>query len=88
MGLMFGIDLRLSFSTNWSPLGFGFSQDLFGVSMVVPLLSLHVKSLGVSPIVAGVVGKCLILLICKGHSFRSSEITQPLTSYHPKGNRK
>ncbi|XP_057607249.1 major facilitator superfamily domain-containing protein 9 [Chionomys nivalis] len=30
--------------------------DLFGVSMVVPLLSLHVKSLGVSPIVAGVVG--------------------------------
>ncbi|CAH7233770.1 major facilitator superfamily domain-containing protein 9 [Phodopus roborovskii] len=30
--------------------------DLFGVSMVVPLLSLHVKSLGVSPAVAGVVG--------------------------------
>ncbi|XP_021490505.2 major facilitator superfamily domain-containing protein 9 isoform X1 [Meriones unguiculatus] len=30
--------------------------DLFGVSMVVPLLNLHVKSLGVSPIVAGVVG--------------------------------
>ncbi|XP_027242546.1 major facilitator superfamily domain-containing protein 9 isoform X3 [Cricetulus griseus] len=30
--------------------------DLFGVSMVVPLLSLHVKSLGVSPVVAGVVG--------------------------------
>ncbi|XP_052600963.1 major facilitator superfamily domain-containing protein 9 [Peromyscus californicus insignis] len=29
--------------------------DLFGVSMVVPLLSLHVKSLGVSPAVAGVV---------------------------------
>ncbi|XP_062066007.1 major facilitator superfamily domain-containing protein 9 isoform X2 [Lepus europaeus] len=30
--------------------------DLFGVSMVVPLLSLHVKSLGASPIVAGIVG--------------------------------
>ncbi|XP_044628998.2 major facilitator superfamily domain-containing protein 9 isoform X2 [Equus asinus] len=30
--------------------------DLFGVSMVVPLLSLHVKSLGASPTVAGVVG--------------------------------
>ncbi|XP_010990193.3 major facilitator superfamily domain-containing protein 9 isoform X1 [Camelus dromedarius] len=30
--------------------------DLFGVSMVVPLLSLHVKSLGVSPTVAGIVG--------------------------------
>ncbi|XP_017655406.2 major facilitator superfamily domain-containing protein 9 isoform X2 [Nannospalax galili] len=30
--------------------------DLFGVSMVVPLLNLHVKSLGASPIVAGVVG--------------------------------
>ncbi|KAL1771326.1 major facilitator superfamily domain-containing protein 9 [Sigmodon hispidus] len=29
--------------------------DLFGVSMVVPLLTLHVKSLGVSPVVAGVV---------------------------------
>lgn len=48
-----------------SPLGFGFSQDLFGVSMVVPLLSLHVKSLGVSPVVAGVVGECVILLIAK-----------------------
>ncbi|XP_031223202.1 major facilitator superfamily domain-containing protein 9 isoform X2 [Mastomys coucha] len=30
--------------------------DLFGVSMVVPLLNLHVRSLGVSPIVAGIVG--------------------------------
>uniref|UniRef100_A0A8C9P7D8 Major facilitator superfamily domain containing 9 n=1 Tax=Spermophilus dauricus TaxID=99837 RepID=A0A8C9P7D8_SPEDA len=30
--------------------------DLFGVSMVVPLLSLHVKSLGASPAVAGIVG--------------------------------
>ncbi|XP_048351185.1 major facilitator superfamily domain-containing protein 9 isoform X2 [Sphaerodactylus townsendi] len=30
--------------------------DFFGVSMVVPLLSLHVKSLGASPTVAGVVG--------------------------------
>ncbi|XP_038406835.1 major facilitator superfamily domain-containing protein 9 isoform X6 [Canis lupus familiaris] len=30
--------------------------DLFGVSMVVPLLSLHVKSLGASPTVAGIVG--------------------------------
>ncbi|KAI2524574.1 major facilitator superfamily domain containing 9 [Homo sapiens] len=29
--------------------------DLFGVSMVVPLLSLHVKSLGASPTVAGIV---------------------------------
>uniref|UniRef100_A0A6J0SXC8 Major facilitator superfamily domain-containing protein 9 isoform X1 n=1 Tax=Pogona vitticeps TaxID=103695 RepID=A0A6J0SXC8_9SAUR len=30
--------------------------DFFGVSMIVPLLSLHVKSLGASPTVAGVVG--------------------------------
>ncbi|XP_037662619.1 major facilitator superfamily domain-containing protein 9 isoform X2 [Choloepus didactylus] len=30
--------------------------DLFGVSMVVPLLSLHVKSLGASPTVAGIIG--------------------------------
>ncbi|KAG8137492.1 putative Major facilitator superfamily domain-containing protein, partial [Naja naja] len=30
--------------------------DFFGVSMVVPLLNLHVKSLGVSSTVAGVVG--------------------------------
>ncbi|XP_023620041.1 major facilitator superfamily domain-containing protein 9 isoform X4 [Myotis lucifugus] len=30
--------------------------DLFGVSMVVPLLSLHVKSLGASPTVAGIAG--------------------------------
>ncbi|XP_070235967.1 major facilitator superfamily domain-containing protein 9 [Bos mutus] len=30
--------------------------DLFGVSMVVPLLSVHVKSLGASPTVAGIVG--------------------------------
>ncbi|XP_037383923.1 major facilitator superfamily domain-containing protein 9 [Talpa occidentalis] len=30
--------------------------DLFGVSMVVPLLSLHVKSLGASPTLAGIVG--------------------------------
>ncbi|KAM7078134.1 major facilitator superfamily domain-containing protein 9 isoform 4-T4 [Molossus nigricans] len=30
--------------------------DLFGVSMVVPLLSLHIRSLGASPTVAGVVG--------------------------------
>ncbi|XP_042315532.1 major facilitator superfamily domain-containing protein 9 isoform X2 [Sceloporus undulatus] len=30
--------------------------DFFGVSMIVPLLSLHVKSLGVSPTVAGAVG--------------------------------
>ncbi|XP_054433946.1 major facilitator superfamily domain-containing protein 9 isoform X2 [Pteronotus mesoamericanus] len=31
-------------------------QDLFGVSMVVPLLSVHIKSLGASPTVAGIVG--------------------------------
>ncbi|XP_045684317.1 major facilitator superfamily domain-containing protein 9 isoform X1 [Phyllostomus hastatus] len=30
--------------------------DLFGVSMVVPLLSIHIKSLGASPAVAGIVG--------------------------------
>ncbi|XP_078512257.1 major facilitator superfamily domain-containing protein 9 isoform X1 [Lissotriton helveticus] len=30
--------------------------DLFGVSMVVPLLSHHIKSLGVSPTAAGVIG--------------------------------
>ncbi|NWY01436.1 MFSD9 protein, partial [Nothoprocta ornata] len=31
-------------------------QDLFGVSMVVPLLNLHIKSLGASPTVAGIIG--------------------------------
>ncbi|CAG05799.1 unnamed protein product, partial [Tetraodon nigroviridis] len=31
-------------------------QDLFGVSMIVPLLSHHVKSLGAGPTVAGIVG--------------------------------
>nr|XP_028583784.1 major facilitator superfamily domain-containing protein 9 isoform X2 [Podarcis muralis] len=30
--------------------------DFFGVSMIVPLLSLHIKSIGASPTVAGVVG--------------------------------
>ncbi|XP_077670507.1 major facilitator superfamily domain-containing protein 9 isoform X4 [Eretmochelys imbricata] len=36
--------------------------DFFGVSMVVPLLSLHIKSLGASPTVAGVVGSLYGLL--------------------------
>ncbi|XP_035263972.1 major facilitator superfamily domain-containing protein 9 [Anguilla anguilla] len=31
-------------------------MDLFGVSMIIPLLSHHVKSLGASPTVAGIVG--------------------------------
>ncbi|KAK3568925.1 hypothetical protein QTP86_020650 [Hemibagrus guttatus] len=31
-------------------------MDLFGVSMIIPLLSHHVKALGASPIVSGVVG--------------------------------
>lgn len=31
-------------------------QDLFGVSMIIPLLSHHVKALGASPTVAGLVG--------------------------------
>ncbi|XP_065597194.1 major facilitator superfamily domain-containing protein 9 [Cyrtonyx montezumae] len=30
--------------------------DLFGVSMVVPLMNLHIKSLGASPTVAGIIG--------------------------------
>ncbi|TSL16118.1 Major facilitator superfamily domain-containing protein 9 [Bagarius yarrelli] len=34
----------------------GYGQDLFGVSMIIPLLSHHVKSLGASPIVSGIVG--------------------------------
>ncbi|KAI4892723.1 hypothetical protein NFI96_015314 [Prochilodus magdalenae] len=33
-----------------------FPQDLFGVSMIIPLLSHHVKALGASPTVAGIVG--------------------------------
>ncbi|XP_066476465.1 major facilitator superfamily domain-containing protein 9 [Tiliqua scincoides] len=46
----------------WSPSRLGLCLhavgflDFFGVSMVVPLLSLHVKSLGASPVVAGLVG--------------------------------
>ncbi|NXO60462.1 MFSD9 protein, partial [Aramus guarauna] len=31
-------------------------QDLFGVSMVVPLMNLHIKSLGASHTVAGIIG--------------------------------
>ncbi|KAM9487523.1 major facilitator superfamily domain-containing protein 9 [Clarias gariepinus] len=31
-------------------------MDLFGVSMIIPLLSHHVKALGASPIVSGIVG--------------------------------
>ncbi|MEQ2169624.1 Major facilitator superfamily domain-containing protein 9, partial [Goodea atripinnis] len=31
-------------------------MDLFGVSMIIPLLSHHVKALGASPTVAGIVG--------------------------------
>ncbi|KAJ8351433.1 hypothetical protein SKAU_G00229090 [Synaphobranchus kaupii] len=31
-------------------------MDLFGVSMIIPLLSHHIKSLGASPTVAGIVG--------------------------------
>ncbi|XP_041127645.1 major facilitator superfamily domain-containing protein 9-like [Polyodon spathula] len=31
-------------------------MDLFGVSMIIPLLSHHVKSLGASPTIAGIVG--------------------------------
>lgn len=39
------------------PLFFHISlQDLFGVSMIIPLLSHHVKALGASPTVAGIVG--------------------------------
>lgn len=34
------------------------TQDLFGVSMIIPLLSHHVKALGASPTVAGIVGRC------------------------------
>uniref|UniRef100_A0A8C8VMV3 Major facilitator superfamily domain containing 9 n=1 Tax=Pelusios castaneus TaxID=367368 RepID=A0A8C8VMV3_9SAUR len=36
--------------------------DLFGVSMIVPLLGLHIKSLGASPTVAGIVGSFYGLL--------------------------
>ncbi|NXJ66602.1 MFSD9 protein, partial [Rostratula benghalensis] len=32
-------------------------QDLFGVSMVVPLMNLHIKSLGASHTVAGIIGE-------------------------------
>ncbi|XP_053563638.1 major facilitator superfamily domain-containing protein 9 [Bombina bombina] len=32
--------------------------DLFGVSMIVPLLNHHIKSLGASPTTAGLIGSC------------------------------
>lgn len=43
------------------PFGFVlfYTQDLFGVSMIIPLLSHHVKALGASPIVAGIIGKVI-----------------------------
>ncbi|XP_068124345.1 major facilitator superfamily domain-containing protein 9 isoform X3 [Hyperolius riggenbachi] len=36
--------------------------DLFGVSMIVPLLNHHMKSLGASPTVAGIIGSCYGIL--------------------------
>uniref|UniRef100_A0A8C5PFF5 Major facilitator superfamily domain containing 9 n=1 Tax=Leptobrachium leishanense TaxID=445787 RepID=A0A8C5PFF5_9ANUR len=36
--------------------------DLFGVSMIVPLLNHHVKSLGASPTTAGIIGSCYGML--------------------------
>lgn len=48
-------------SSLWCHSSFIFSlspqQDLFGVSMIIPLLSHHVKALGASPTVAGLVGR-------------------------------
>nr|DBA33236.1 TPA: hypothetical protein GDO54_000949 [Pyxicephalus adspersus] len=37
-------------------------KDLFGVSMIVPLLSHHMKSLGASPTTAGIIGSCYGIL--------------------------
>lgn len=37
-------------------------QDLFGVSMVVPLMNLHIKSLGASHTVAGIIGELEYLI--------------------------
>ncbi|XP_018409630.1 PREDICTED: major facilitator superfamily domain-containing protein 9 [Nanorana parkeri] len=36
--------------------------DLFGVSMIVPLLNHHMKSLGASPTTAGIIGSCYGIL--------------------------
>ncbi|XP_040280953.1 major facilitator superfamily domain-containing protein 9 [Bufo bufo] len=36
--------------------------DLFGVSMIVPLLNHHMKSLGASPTTAGIIGSCYGML--------------------------
>ncbi|ELV11569.1 Major facilitator superfamily domain-containing protein 9 [Tupaia chinensis] len=49
--------------------------DLFGVSMVVPLLSLHVRSLGASPTVAGIVGEWLILLDVRAPHLKSPQVS-------------
>ncbi|CAJ0952208.1 unnamed protein product [Ranitomeya imitator] len=38
------------------------SVDLFGVSMIVPLLNHHMKSLGASPTTAGIIGSCYGIL--------------------------
>jgi len=32
-------------------------QDMFGVSMIVPILSKHARQIGASPAVAGLIGK-------------------------------
>ncbi|XP_069827080.1 major facilitator superfamily domain-containing protein 9 isoform X2 [Dendropsophus ebraccatus] len=37
-------------------------MDLFGVSMIVPLLNHHMKSLGASPTTAGIIGSCYGIL--------------------------
>ncbi|KAM4700990.1 major facilitator superfamily domain-containing protein 9 [Discoglossus pictus] len=36
--------------------------DLFGVSMIVPLLNHHIRSLGASPTTAGIIGSCYGIL--------------------------
>lgn len=57
-------------------------QDLFGVSMIIPLLSHHVKALGASPIVSGVVGKFLMLYVQLVHTVDSSGVVFNLNEWH------
>ena len=68
-----GVNNRLMYPASFSLLCLlTFFQDLFGVSMIIPLLSHHVKALGAGPTVAGIVGKVCLLHSSILFSFYSS----------------
>lgn len=96
--MRFDISCVMKSSKDWTPLTSVlilssslpcFGQDLFGVSMIIPLLSHHVKALGASPTVAGIVGKsCPFLNLFKLNqrrldpSVKNAQSSQAVISFH------